>query len=411
MTVLPTAKLYYEDAYITSFNARILSVTPVDGKDGCYDLILDRTAFFPEAGGQDPDRGSIAGWQVTDVRIKNGIITHRICRDEKTDDTAGVPSEGDNAECFIDWEHRFSNMQQHTGEHIFSGIVHRLHGYDNVGFHLSEHIVTMDYNGELSAEEIAEIELLSNQAIWEARAIYTSYPTDEELSNMDYRSKGELEPPIRIVEIEGVDLCACCAPHVKNTSEVGILKVVDYQRYKGGIRFSILCGKRALLDYITKHDMLTGLSHSLSVPTEKVPSETDRLIEEKNRLEYRLKNAQADMLATQIAGVSADTTCAWVFTEASDQNVVRNAVNELVKGREFAGVFYGAGENYRFIIGAGSRISDGSVPAEDNCPNANDVLAHLRNSFEIKGGGSPEMVQGSVSADREALEKALEGFR
>ena len=407
-----TKKLYDEDAYLTEFRAIVTGVYPAeeDGKSSAedspedisggkrYRIVLDQTAFFPESGGQTPDSGILAGGKVCDVQIRDGEISHYV-RFSKDGD---VPAVGDEINGTIDWEHRFSNMQQHTGEHIFSGIVHKRFGYDNVGFHLSDHIVTMDYNGPLTAEEIREIERSSNEAIWRNIPVRTYYPGENELTGIDYRCKGELIPPIRIVEIEGVDVCARCAPHVRSTAEVGILKVIGSENYKGGIRLSILCGGRALGDYELKQDSLDSISRMLSAAREKLPGEIERIQSENGELMHRVKTMQQETLKARIDSVSPEARDVWLYIGDIDSNVVRNGVNLLTEVHSgYCGIFYGEGKVMRFIIGVKrSRESKRLL-------DARDPLKLLSSHFEAKGGGSAEMVQGFVNADAEAIKGVL----
>ena len=216
-----TKKLYDLDAYGTEFEAKVLTCEEVKKKDTTgYAVTLDQTLFFPEEGGQSPDQGTINGISVLDVQIKKDVIIH----------TLAAPVEvGSTVKGKIDWKHRFYNMQQHSGEHIFSGLVHSRFGYENVGFHLSDQTVTMDFNGVLSEADVAEVEYAVNEAIIKNIPIEVTFPTKEELETLDYRSKIEIEGQVRIVKIPGYDVCACCAPHVKRTGEIGMLKVLNVQ--------------------------------------------------------------------------------------------------------------------------------------------------------------------------------------
>ena len=223
MEIAKTVRLYDQDAYATEFEAEVLACEEVEKKEKkVYQIWLDQTLFFPEEGGQSPDMGTIDGIKVLDVQIKDEVITHTL---------AAPLAVGTTVKGVVDWKHRFYNMQQHSGEHIFSGIVHNRFGYDNVGFHLSDSIVTMDFNGVITAEDIEEIETEVNQAIIENIPVEVSYPTKEELKVLEYRSKIEIEGQVRIVTIPGYDVCACCAPHVRRTGEIGMLKVMNVQSY------------------------------------------------------------------------------------------------------------------------------------------------------------------------------------
>ena len=224
-----TEKLYDKDSHLKEFTGTVLSCKKTGEK---YAVTLNRTAFFPEGGGQQSDRGYIGGAYISDVQIKNGEILH----------FADKPlSVGQAYDCKLDFDFRFRNMQNHSGEHIISGIVHRLYGFNNVGFHLGAEM-TMDFDGELTRRQLDEIEDLANKAVCENLPVKAYYPTDEELKQLDYRSKLDLKENVRIVEIKGVDVCACCAPHVKATGEIGIIKILDFEKYKGGVRLIVKCG-------------------------------------------------------------------------------------------------------------------------------------------------------------------------
>ena len=237
---METEKLFYEDSHLKEFTAKVISCKPYKEQ---YKVVLDRTAFFPEGGGQYADTGMLDDVRVLDVHEKEGIIYHT---------TEKALEAGKTVTGKINWEERFEKMQQHTGEHIVSGLVHERFGYNNVGFHLGSDYCTMDFDGTLTKEQLREIELAANQAVWKNIDIVVTYPSKEELANMDYRSKIEIEGQVRIVTVPGYDVCACCAPHVKKTGEIGMLKLVNMVNYKGGERITMLCGVRALKDYEAK---------------------------------------------------------------------------------------------------------------------------------------------------------------
>ncbi len=388
-----TIKLYDEYPYEKNFDAVVLSCLPAEKEEGKYEIVLDKTLFFPEEGGQTPDRGTIRISEskdeiiVLDVQIKDDVIYHLTNTD--------IP-EGACVSGCIDFEHRFSNMQQHTGEHIFSGLVHSLYGYDNVGFHLSDNIVTMDYNGKFTDEDIARVESLVNEAIYKNVEVKAFYPDKEELINIDYRSKKELTGDVRIVEIPGYDICACCAPHVKRTGEIGILKVINRQNYKSGTRVSILCGKRAL-EYLKKeHDMLSDLALSLSTSWDNIPEAFSKQQEEIVELKRKLSEATEKLLIKDTENLP-DTDNVCLFADpGTDSNVARKVVNKLTEKKPgYCGMFIGNDdEGYRFIIG----INDG---------NCNDMLAEMRKTMEVRGGGAPKMVQGNVSCKKGDIEKVF----
>ena len=212
-----TDKLFYQDSHLNKFEAEVISCEPVEGEEGRYEIVLDQTAFFPEGGGQYADHGSLGGAEVLDVQERDGRVFH----------ITDHPLEpGMQVEGRLDWEERFMKMQQHTGEHIVSGLVHGRFGYNNVGFHLGSEDCTMDFSGEITREELREIEVEANRAVWKNLEVQVLYPSPEEAGKMEYRSKIEIEGQIRIVVIPGYDVCACCAPHVKRTGEIGMIKQI-----------------------------------------------------------------------------------------------------------------------------------------------------------------------------------------
>ena len=246
-----TEKLFYNNSHQKSFEATVLSCQK---KENYYEIVLDQTAFFPEGGGQYADTGYLGDAKVLDVQEQEGQILHR------TDQELPV---GEKVTGQLDWELRFMKMQQHTGEHIVSGIVHERYGYENVGFHLGNEDCTMDFNGEIPVEDLQEIEFRANQAVWENLKIQILYPSKEEEKEMTYRSKIEITGQVRVVIVPGYDACACCAPHVDFTGEIGLIKLVGMQRYKGGVRVTMLCGGRAMADYALKQKQAKEISAML----------------------------------------------------------------------------------------------------------------------------------------------------
>ncbi|MBR0086033.1 MAG: hypothetical protein IJL97_05725 [Lachnospiraceae bacterium] len=384
-----TIKLYYENEYAYGFEARVLCALPLT--DGSCELVLDRTAFFPEEGGQSCDRGTLNGWEVTHVRIAENVIYHKVTA------PAGTFAEGAAVSGSVDGAHRFSNMQQHTGEHIFSGLAHKLYGCTNVGFHLSDQIVTLDLDKPLTEAQIRNIEEQANRVITANVPVTVLYPSASELSSLDYRSKLDLTEDVRIVVIEGTDMCACCAPHVRRTGEVGMLKVQHVQNYKGGVRVSILCGERALCDYRTRVSQAEEISELLSAPQNELTEAVRKLKDERDALNYKTIELQKKLLSVLIRTVPESAENALICIEEADANAARNAVNTLMETRPgICCVLIGDDERgYRFIIG--SRTVD-----------ARNVLSRLKETLGAKGGGSPAMVQGSVQAsETEIKEKIL----
>ena len=388
MELSKTIRLYDADAYQTEFEATVLACEEVEKKDGrVYQVWLDQTLFFPEEGGQSPDMGTIDGVEVLDVQIKNEVITHTL----DAPLTVGTTVKG-----VVDWKHRFYNMQQLSGEHIFSGIVHKKFGYDNVGFHLSDSIVTMDFNGVISPKEITEIEEKVNQAIIENIPVEVSYPSKEELKELDYRSKIEIEGQVRIVTIPGYDVCACCAPHVRRTGEIGSLKVMNAQSYKGGVRVSILCGFRALDAFRQKADIITELMAEFSTSQDAILDNVKKLKGANQTMKNQLAAAKQELMEYKVSAIPEDSENAILFEADLETPVVRGVVNGLVE--KFAGisaVFVGNDENgYQFIVGSKNK-------------DCRQIAATLREKLSARGGGSDKMIQGSVAATQLQIEELL----
>ena len=388
MEIAKTVRLYDQDAYATEFEAEVLACEEVVKKEKkVYQVWLDQTLFFPEEGGQSPDMGTIDGIKVLDVQIKDEVITHTL---------AAPLAVGTTVKGVVDWKHRFYNMQQHSGEHIFSGIVHNRFGYDNVGFHLSDSIVTMDFNGVITAEDIEEIETEVNQAIIENIPVEVSYPTKEELKVLEYRSKIEIEGQVRIVTIPGYDVCACCAPHVRRTGEIGMLKVMNVQSYKGGVRISILCGFRALEAFRQKADIITELMAQFSTNQEALVENVTKLKNTNQTMKNQLASAKQELMEYKVAAIPEDSENAILFESDLDTPVVRNVVNGLVE--QFTGicaVFVGNDESgYQFIVGSKNK-------------DCRAIAAALREKLSARVGGSDKMIQGSVAASQLQIEELL----
>ena len=404
-----TKALYDELPYDREFEAKVIEL---EKEDGYYKLILDQTLFFPEQGGQSSDIGYIDGIKIYDVQIIDGTIYHYLKLDITNEDERET-AESSLENRFlpdtiirgtIDWNHRFNNMQQHTGEHIFTGIAHKKYGAENVGFHLSDNTVTLDLNIELTKEQIDDIETKANEVIANNVPVICYYPSELELDKIEYRSKKEIEGAVRLVEIEGVDICACCAPHVSSTSQVGLLKVLSATKYKGGTRVSILCGLRALTDYRQKQHQLEESIKLLNCPLEEVSKKASKLLEENKTLKYKLSQIQSEGFLREIAKYNADENLGKedviIFTEGVETKALRDGVNLMMsKHKGICAVFNEEIESkFNFILG--SELID-----------CNDVAATLRAIFDAKCGGSNKMIQGSIEADAEEIRATLDNLK
>ena len=297
---------------------------------------------------------------------------------------------------------RFDNMQQHTGEHIFSGLICAAHGCNNVGFHLSDQTVTMDYDRAVSAEEIAEIEARANEVIWRDLPVICAFPSDEELAGLDYRSKKELSGRIRIVTIPDVDVCACCAPHVRRTGEVGLLKVLALQNYKGGIRVTIACGGRALRELSENRRILTEMAREMSTAPEEVPAHVAKLKEELSAAKGRASALAGSLLMMRLEAEdpSGSAGLLTVFDGATDPGSARHALDAWMDSHAgLCAIFTGSdADGWNYLAGAG-RLGEA---------DAREVVQTLKAAFGAKGGGSREMVQGRVQSAEAEIRRALQ---
>ena len=399
-----TLRLFDDDAYLTEFDARIVEICDTDVK-GMNDIILDRTSFFPEEGGQSCDRGTIEGLEVRSVQVSGDRILHRLHIPEEQKDGFGISKRVHGS---IDFEHRFSNMQNHTGEHILSGLIWTMHGFHNTGFHLSDNSVTLQFSGILSQEQLEELEMRANEAVWKNLPVHAYYPEQSALRDMFYRSKKEIDGPVRIVTIEGIDSCACCAPHVRNTGEIGMIRILDAQRMADEMRLTILCGKRALAETRARQNDTAKVMKLTSSQAGDTAEGVRHILEENVQLKEKAGFLSRQYIAALSDKVPAEAVNVFLFEDIPDVQYRRELVNLLTAAHPGGcGVFTGSdAEGYSFIIGCGGA---GKAPKDggDNTKGAVYFLEKLKDSLQARGGGSPQMVQGSVNAVRNDIMAVL----
>ncbi|MBO5279106.1 MAG: hypothetical protein J6B06_06430 [Lachnospiraceae bacterium] len=379
-----TKKLYYEDSHMAEFTAEVLSCEKETGKEGTiYKIVLDRTAFFPEGGGQSADTGYLNDAAVSDVKEKEGIIYH-ICQKE-------LPV-GTRVQGRLDFEKRFDKMQNHTGEHIVSGLVHELFGYENVGFHLGTD-VTMDFSGELSKEDLLMIERKANEAVIKNIPVQTAFPDKETLASMTYRSKIELEGEVRIVTIPGYDCCACCAPHVRLTGEIGMIKLLSAQKYKGGTRVTMVCGFRALADYNQKSEQISAVSVLLSAKQTEIADAVAHVKEELTVCKSQLTGLRQQLLQLKVSQLEDRMPNICMFEPDLNGNEIRMLVNLCMEKCDGICIAFSGSDTDGYQFVAGSRTKD-----------MREFGKALQEAFEGRGGGKPEMIQGSIKGEQKAIE-------
>ena len=372
-----TEKLYYKSAYISSFDA---VVTSCEKCDKGYAITLSQTAFFPEEGGQLADKGKIEDGLVLDVKE----IGHEIFHYVENPFDVGQKVHGE-----IDFARRFRFMQAHTAEHILSGFAHSIYGAKNVGFHLGEEEVTCDYDIPFTDEQIRHLENQTNAAIFANVPVVCSFPSGEALSQLSYRSKLDLKENVRIVNITGYDICACCAPHVAYTGEVGQLRVVFFEHYKGGTRCYLKAGHAALAYSQAQSSYLASLSHMLSSPQESCVLAVEKLLKENADLRYQLVGLKRKQYEKMAASIQPEQGCLFLFLEANtDTNEMRHLMNLALERSSVACGCY-AGDDivgYTFVL---AKHSTAKIDLQQ-------IATVLRQSHGAKCGGSAAMISGRL---------------
>lgn len=377
-----TEKLYETNSHMDKFNATVLSC---EKSNNGYMIVLDKTAFFPEGGGQSADTGYLDKAAVTDVQIKNGIIVHY------TD----LPlTTGTSVNGRIDWKQRFIRMQNHSGEHIVSGIIHKKYGFNNVGFHMGNEDITLDIDGVLDREQLDEIEYEANLAVSKNIIVKTEYPSPEKLSALDYRSKLDIAENVRIVTIDGYDMCACCAPHVKATGEIGIIKLLDFIHYKNGLRIHMLCGFSALADYKTKYRNNLEISNMLSSKRDETANAVARLLDENAKLKQEIHSLKKNYIKYKCTCIEPTDNNICVFEENMDMNTLREYANEIIqKCGNICAAFSGNDKDGYIYV-----ILSRSIPLRALSKAINSAISG-------RGGGRDDILQGQSHAKRADIEK------
>ena len=375
---METKKLFYEDSHLKTFTATVLSCEQAKGG---WEVILDATAFYPTGGGQECDRGRLGNACVLDVKERDGQIVH-LC---------DAPLEG-CVEGSIDWARRFDHMQQHSGEHLVMGRVYEKFGYHNVGFHMGGHLVTIDLDGPVTWEQLLEIENEVNAQIWENRPVRTWYPSPEELPNVKYRSKKALPWPVRIVEFDGADTCACCGTHVKYTGEIGMVKFVSCIKFKEGVRIEMASGERAMNLFQKIFEQNRQVSQTFSAKILETGAAAQKFNDMLNQEKFRATGLQRKVFAA-IAETYAGKEQAIHFEEGLNPGQVRELADAIAEKAGTAVVYSGTDET-GYSICILSKTADTRALGKA-----------LNTKLNGRGGGKPGAFQGSVQATRAAIEE------
>ena len=383
---MATRRLYYEDAYIRRFEAEVISCEP---KGKRYEVVLDQTAFFPEGGGQAPDLGVLGGARVLDVQERGDTVVH-------TCDRPLTPGEAVAGE--LDWARRFALMQQHSGEHLVSGLVHERYGWSNVGFHMGADCMTIDFSGPIPPEDIPGIERAANEAVWADLPSEVLLPSAAELEQLHYRSKKTLTGQVRLVRFPGTDLCACCGTHVARTGEIGLIKILSCIKFREGVRIEMMCGSQALSYLSAIHEQNHEISTLLSAKPLQTAKAVRRVLAERDDALYRLtaaENRRFDEIARQYEG-AGDCLLFEPGLSADGVRKLAVAVMERCGGR--CAVFSGDDEaGYKYAIGE----QNGDLRV---------LVKQVNAELSGRGGGKPFFAQGSVNASRSEIEAFFSGI-
>jgi len=378
---METEKLYYADPFLKEFTATVLSCEEAKGS---FKVVLDRTAFYPEGGGQPADHGQMDGIAVTDVHEKGGVIFHTCEKEVEI---------GKTVDCTIDWARRFDHMQQHSGEHICSGMICEKFHCDNVGFHMGADMVTIDFNADISWEELMEIEQRANRYIYENHPIDIQFHRGEELAALEYRSKKELEGDVRIVAFPGADCCACCGTHVLTSGQVGLVKFFSCQKFREGVRIEMLCGERALRALTTSWEQNRMVSQMLSVKPDQTKNAVVRLQTELQNVKFhsaRLEEAAYASIAEKHAG-AGDVLLIQPPMEPDAARRLADAVGKTCGG--LSAVFAGEdGGKYNYAL---VRTDGGDISA---------FVKSMNSALHGRGGGRNGFAQGSLETTKAEIE-------
>lgn len=376
-----TEKLYYRDAYISEFESRVISC---EREDERYLAVLEKTAFFPEEGGQYSDTGYLGNSRVLDVKEIDGIIYHYI------DSPLAV---GSLVKGKIDFDERYEKMQCHTAEHILSGLIHKKHSLNNVGFHLGAEDVTMDISSPLSWNELMEIERLANEAVYANAEVVAIYPTKEEASALEYRSKLDITENLRVIKIGDYDSCACCAPHLRATGEIGLIMILDAVKLRGGMRITIAAGRRAYRIYRKMYENLSEISHALSVPRTETADAVIRTLSafEEKKLEYKAARSLYFEREAELVERSKENILL-TYSDASIEELRIIANKATYKTEGILILLSGKDGDYKYLL------SSHSLDLKPEIKKINAALCG-------KGGGSSAMAQGSFCATLADIKK------
>jgi alanyl-tRNA synthetase len=372
-------KLFYEDCHLTQFPSK---VTGCEKSEKGWLVTLDATAFYPEGGGQACDIGTLGDVNVLDVREKDGKVLH-LCD--------GPLTVGETVEGEIDWARRFDLMQQHTGEHILSGLINARFGYHNTGFHVGADVMEVDFDGPISAEDLAELERKANEAIWKNMSVKCWIPTPEELPGVTYRTKRALPWPVRIVQVGDVDSCACCGIHVATTGEVGMIKILSCASLRGGVRLEMVCGGRAYKYMTAVFDQNRTVSQTFSAKILETGEAAKKIQEALAKEKLRCAELQKQVFDFQATAYAGEENVLHFAPDLGPAQVreLADRISRVIGG--FAAVFSENAGSFSYCLAT----QNGDLRA---------LGKEMTAALNGRGGGKESFQQGNLAATQAEIE-------
>lgn len=374
---------YYKDPYLKTLDTEVLSCTQVRDH---YEVVLADTIFYPEGGGQSGDTGFLNEVEVYDTHEKNDTVLHY---------TKAPLTPGEKVNCRIDFDRRFSLMQNHSGEHMVSGLIHQTFGYENIGFHMGD-VVQIDFDGLMTYEDALKIEEKANALIQRNLPISDLFPSEEELRDIEFRSKKELSGTVRLVKIPEADLCACCGTHVKTTGEIGIIKILSCEKHKNGVRLEMLSGRKAYLYLRDIYNENRRISALLSAPPLSTSSYVEKMTEKDRQLALELNGMKEAVLKKNLESIPENQSFHLEVLDHFDRNIARKYANTILEEKKAGTVA---------ILNQADAAVEYIILSREK--PLRSLIKELNQKLNGRGGGSDEIVQGSFAEDIGVIEETL----
>ena len=384
-----TKKLYYENSHLAVFDSVVEQIVT---RNGSYAVVLSSTAFFPTGGGQPCDTGRIGSVDIVGTEEEDGVIYH-YCKNEPSF------SAGDMVHCEIDYRQRFARMQAHSGEHIVSGVAHNCFDAENVGFHMDGLLMTVDFDKPLSREQIRQVEEMANRVVYDNVPVYADIYSPEEAAGQRYRSKKEFAGDVRIVTIEGVDRCACCAPHVTRTGEIGLIKILSCVSHRGGVRLTVICGEEAYRDYVSKYDQILRIAALLAAKHDETDVAVESLIAQNKELRFAVNEQKKRLCSYIVAVTPAVQGNAVVFAEGCEADELCEISIQMQA--KCGGVS---------VVCSGSDHEGYSYAVFRTGTDLGQLAKQINNALNGRGGGRGELIRGRFQATKAEIQSYFDMF-